>query len=193
MQRREQKGSHQPPPAWIITAAEPALESKHLKPKKCKAPTHRDSVHNERGITNTVTYKPFTRKHTSMSGYNVCGHEQIHVGTLFHRNMRSQPCTGDHSPPPPPPLPEKKGSGSALLSQAKTCAVLAQVGVSPTVNPTHDRGEHHMPRPNRRLSQTAGTAKRNSLPENLPRPANTPQPKLPLAQCSPNNLEGTPR
>ena len=50
-----------------------------------------------------------------------------------------------------------------------------------------------MPRPNRRLSRTAGTAKRNSLPENLPRPANIPQPKLPLAQYSPQNLEGTPR
>ena len=39
--------------------------------------------------------------------------------------------------------------------------------------------EHHVPRPNRRLSQTAGTAKRNSSPDNLPRPANIPQPKLP--------------
>ena len=52
-------------------------------------------------------------------------------------NSHVQPCTGDHSHRPPPP--EKKGSGSAPLSQPKTCAVLAQVGVSPTVNPTHDR------------------------------------------------------
>ena len=184
-------GSHQPPPAWIDTAAEPALESKHLKPKKCKAPTHRGSVHNERGITN---------KHGHLQTIHTQAHiderlQRMRTWTDTCRNFISQKhaVTAMYRGSFPQTLlpPEKKGSGSAPLSRPKTCAVHAQVGVSPTVNPTHDRGHatRHVPRPNRRLSQTAGIAKRNSLPENLPRPANIPQPKLPLAQCSPQNLE----
>ena len=72
-----------------FTAAEPALESQHLKPKKYNVLTHLNKAHNIRCITNkhghpqpytdTVTCKPFTytNKKTSMSGGNAYGHKQI--------------------------------------------------------------------------------------------------------------------
>ena len=57
-----------------FTAAEPALESQHLEPKKGNVLTHLNRAHNIRCITNkhghlqpytdTVTYKPFTHTHT---------------------------------------------------------------------------------------------------------------------------------
>ena len=98
--------------------------------------------------TNTVTYKPFTHKHTSMSGYNAYGHEQIGAVTLqtTHGNRRVQGIMLSRA--------GKKGSGSASLSQPKARAVLAQVSVLPSVNPTHDPVWHHVPRPNRRLALT---------------------------------------
>ena len=130
-----------------------------------------------------------------MSDYTAYGHEQIE--TWFHRtygNRRVQGIISTNSPPPPLPA-GKKRSGPVSLSRPKTRAILAQVGVSPTVNPTH-AGENttcHAQTVDCRRPRTAVTAKRNSLPENLPRPANIPQPKLPQAQYSPQNLEGTPR
>ena len=101
VQSQEQKGSHQPTPALIITAAEPALGSEQTN--EMQKPTHCDSVHNKRCIANTVTYKPFTHKHTSISGYT-----DIKIGTWFH--ISQQACTGDHSPQtnPPPSQPERK-------------------------------------------------------------------------------------
>ena len=74
VQRWERKGSHQPTPAWIITAVDPALDSKHLHPKKCNAPTHRDSVHNKRCILNKQTRSLTNHLHTNTHRWAVTTH-----------------------------------------------------------------------------------------------------------------------
>ena len=141
MQRREQEGFHQPTPAWIISAAQPALESEHLKPKKCKAPTHRDSAHNKRCITNKHGHLQTIYTQTHMD-------ERLQrTRTWTDRNMISHIATGVYRgsfSTEPPPLPAgKKGSCSASLSRPKTRAVLAQVCASPTVNPTGENTTCH--------------------------------------------------
>ena len=70
----------------------------------------------------------------------------------------------------------KKGNGSTSLSRPKTSPVLAEVGVSSTIIPAHDP-EHQVPRPNRKPAHTAAAANRDSVTQNLPIPANIPQPK----------------
>ena len=97
--------------------------------------------------TNTVT----CNKQTRSLATNKRGHLQtivIHKNThrwavITHLISQKHTVTGMYrgSPPPPlPSLPGKKRSGSASLSRPKTSAVLAQVGVSRTVNPTNERG-----------------------------------------------------
>ena len=160
---------------------------------KCSARMHLNRVYmyNECSITNTVVCKPkMTNKHTSTSGFNAYGHEQILVGAWLHRQhvvtgvymgiMFSRA--------------EKKGSGSTSLSQPKTRTELAQDGVSPTVDPTHDPGtQRATPKPRRRRPRRRHCEEASSL-ENLPvsRPPQAhPSPKY-LFPYSPQNLENTP-
>ena len=125
-----------------------------------------------------------------MSGYNAYGHEQI--GTWFQRNIRQQVCTGDHfhwpPPPPPPPPPERKEAARRLFPDRRP-AQLSPKLVFHLPSTRHMTPEHHVPRPNRRLSQTVGTARRKSSPENLPRPPNIPQPNIHLKISRPTSLQ----
>ena len=120
VQSQEQKGSHQPTPALIITAAEPALGSEQTN--EMQKPTHCDSVHNKRCIANTVTYKPFTHKHTSMSGYNSTDMNRQELDfTETYGNRRVQGIISTDPPPPSPP--ERKEAVRRLVptEDQRTC------------------------------------------------------------------------
>ena len=141
--------------------------------------------------TNTVTYKPFTHKHTSMSGYNACGHEQI--GTWFHRtNGNRRVITPTY--PLSSPWKERKRFGVSFPTEdprsfrPSWCFTCRQPDTWPENTMCHAQTVDY------RYHRTQALRRgRNSSLENFPRPANIPQPKLPLAQYSPQNLEGTPR
>ena len=119
-----------------------------------------------------VTYKPFTHKHTSMSGYNAHRHQQI--GTWFHRNIRQQACTGDHFHRPPPP-PGKKEAARRLFPDRRPAQFSPNLvfHLPSTLHMTGENTTCHAQTVDCRstwVSRTAGTAKRNSSPENLPWP-----------------------
>ena len=196
------------------TAAELALENKHLKPKKCKAPTHRESVHNKRCITNkhgrlqtiyTQTHiderlqriRTWTDRNSTSQKHTVGGSVQKKVFSCTLPPTYGNRCVQgiiftDPPPPLPPYLPERKEAVRRLFPDRRPAQFSPKL-VFHRPSTRHMTPEHHVPRPNRRLSQTAGTAKRNSSPDNLPRPANIPRHKLPAAQYSSQNLEGTSR
>ena len=120
--RLEQKGSHQPTPAWIITAVEPALERVNISNQTNAKHAHTATAYTTNAAlqTNTVTYKPFTAVTTTQrirTDRNLISQKHTVTGAYRGSFPQTPP-----PPPPPPPHPGKKGSGLASLSRPKTRA-----------------------------------------------------------------------